>query len=59
MKLFENSFVYAAKLNDSAQWIVRPEELVDISSERFKEVLIESVKDKNVARVKQPKFIRF
>ena len=26
--------------------IVRPEELVDISSERFKEVLIESVKDK-------------
>lgn len=52
MKLFENCIVYAAKLNDSAQWTNRIEETVDICSDKFSDLLLESVKDKNVAKVK-------
>ncbi len=52
MKLIDNSVLYAAKLNESAQWNAKSDEIVDICSTRFCTVILESVKDKNVAKVK-------
>jgi hypothetical protein len=52
MKLIENSVLYAAKLNESSQWLHRPEEVVDIHSEYFKNVLLDNVKDKNLGKVR-------
>lgn len=51
MKLIENSVIYAAKLNESSQWLNRPEEVVDISSESFKTIMLDNVKDKNLGKV--------
>lgn len=51
MKLIENSVIYAAKLNEPAQWLNRPEEIIDIHSENFKTVISDNVKDKNLGKV--------
>ena len=56
MKLIDFSVVYASKLNESSQWITKSDEIVDISSERFSSLIIESVKDKNVGKVKKDLF---
>jgi hypothetical protein len=52
MKLIDNSVLYAAKLNESSQWNTKSDEIVEICSSRFRSIILESVKDKNVAKVK-------
>lgn len=52
MKLVDNSVLYAAKLNESSQWNAKSDEVVEICSARFCTVIMESVKDKNVGKVK-------
>lgn len=51
MKLIDNSVLYAAKLNELSQWVTKSDEIIDINSERFSAVIMETVKDKNVGKV--------
>lgn len=47
----ENCVALSAKLNDSAQWTKRVDEEIAVDSELFTVTLLESVKDKALARV--------
>ncbi len=49
-KLVENSVLYASKLNEPSQWISKHENPVEICSKQFTNILLENVKDKNVAK---------